>query len=140
MQALPVDLRSILAENADGPGPHGAKGMGESGLMPAAPAIANAIAQAIGVRLTALPLTPERVWQALRAAPAPQTLSPPGCLPPPWGGPPRGCPPREAEPRRAVRLDGSRHEDGLLRRFPDPLLQFGQWHLAPRAVEGHPRA
>ena len=44
------------------------KGIGESGLMPTAPAIANAIAQAIGVRLTALPLTPERVWQALRAA------------------------------------------------------------------------
>jgi putative selenate reductase molybdopterin-binding subunit len=36
--------------------------------MPTAPAIANAIAQAIGVRLTALPLTPERVWQALRGA------------------------------------------------------------------------
>ena len=35
---------------------------------PTAPAIANAIAQAIGVRLTALPLTPERVWQALRGA------------------------------------------------------------------------
>jgi CO/xanthine dehydrogenase Mo-binding subunit len=36
--------------------------------MPTAPAIANAIAQALGVRLTALPLTPERVWQALRLA------------------------------------------------------------------------
>ena len=36
--------------------------------MPTAPAIANAIAQAIGVHLTALPLTPELVWQALRGA------------------------------------------------------------------------
>ena len=68
-----ADLRSILVENADGPGPHGSKGIGESGLMPTAPAIANAIAQAIGVRLTALPLTPERVWQALRGAQAHQT-------------------------------------------------------------------
>jgi CO/xanthine dehydrogenase Mo-binding subunit len=68
MAALPADLRSILVENADGPGPHASKGIGESGLMPTAPAIADAIAQAIGVRLTALPLTPERVWQALRAA------------------------------------------------------------------------
>jgi len=36
--------------------------------MPTAPAIANAIAQAIRVRLTTLPLTPERVWQAMRVA------------------------------------------------------------------------
>jgi CO/xanthine dehydrogenase Mo-binding subunit len=38
-----------------------------------APAIANTIARPIGVRLTALPLTPERVWQALRGAQAHQT-------------------------------------------------------------------
>jgi CO/xanthine dehydrogenase Mo-binding subunit len=73
MTDLPGDLRSILVENADGPGPHGSKGIGESGLMPTAPAIANAIAQAIGVRLTALPLTPERVWQAMRGAQAHRT-------------------------------------------------------------------
>src|SRR5262249_59783829 len=73
IEDLPPDLRSILVENADGPGSHGSKGIGESGLMPTAPAIANAIAQAIGVRLTVLPLTPERVWQALRGMQAPQT-------------------------------------------------------------------
>jgi CO/xanthine dehydrogenase Mo-binding subunit len=73
IEDLPTDLRSILVENADGPGPYGSKGIGESGLMPTAPAIANAIARAIGVRLTALPLTPERVWQAMRVAQAPQT-------------------------------------------------------------------
>lgn len=66
MHDLPDDLRSILVENADGPGPYGSKGIGESGLMPTAPAIANAIAQATGVRLKTLPLTPERVQQALR--------------------------------------------------------------------------
>jgi CO/xanthine dehydrogenase Mo-binding subunit len=68
MDDLPEELRSILVENADGPGPYGAKGIGESGLMPTAPAIANAVAQAIGVRLKALPLTPERVLQAIRTA------------------------------------------------------------------------
>jgi hypothetical protein len=47
------------------------------------PAIVNAIARATGVRLTALPLTPERVWQALRAAQAQQTSSAKGCLPSP---------------------------------------------------------
>src|SRR5262249_9501709 len=72
MEDLPADLRSILVENADGPGPHGWRALGEGGCVPRAPAIANAIAQAIGVRLTALPLTPERVWQALRGAPAHQ--------------------------------------------------------------------
>jgi CO/xanthine dehydrogenase Mo-binding subunit len=64
---LPDDLQSILVENADGPGPYGAKGIGESGLMPTSPAVANAIAAATGVRLKELPLTPERVLRALRA-------------------------------------------------------------------------
>jgi CO/xanthine dehydrogenase Mo-binding subunit len=62
---LPEDLHSILVENADGPGPYGAKGIGESGLMPTAPAIANAVARAVGVRLKDLPLTPERVRAAI---------------------------------------------------------------------------
>ncbi len=64
---LPDDLQSILVENRDGPGPYGAKGIGESGLMPTSPAIANAIASATGVRIKELPLTPERVLRALRA-------------------------------------------------------------------------
>jgi CO/xanthine dehydrogenase Mo-binding subunit len=46
--------------------PFGAKGVGESSTMPVSPAIANAIDDAIGVRLTALPLTAEAVFRALR--------------------------------------------------------------------------
>ena len=46
--------------------PFGAKGVGESSTMPVSPAIANAIDDAIGVRLTELPLTPEAVLCALR--------------------------------------------------------------------------
>jgi CO/xanthine dehydrogenase Mo-binding subunit len=65
MEDLPGELRSILVENGDGPGPFGAKGIGESGLMPTAPAIANALARAIGVRITELPLTLERVRAAI---------------------------------------------------------------------------
>jgi CO/xanthine dehydrogenase Mo-binding subunit len=65
MEDLPGEFRSILVENGDGPGPFGAKGIGESGLMPTAPAIANALARAIGVRLKELPLTPERVRAAI---------------------------------------------------------------------------
>lgn len=65
---LPAELTSVLIENADGPGPFGAKGVGESGTFCVAPAIGNALARATGVRLPELPMTPERVWRALRKA------------------------------------------------------------------------
>ena len=61
----PMDV--FLIEKADPYGPFGAKGIGEIGTNCAAPAIANAVAQATGVRLRQLPMTPERVWQALTA-------------------------------------------------------------------------
>jgi CO/xanthine dehydrogenase Mo-binding subunit len=64
---LPDDFRSILVESRNGPGPYGAKGMGEGGLLPVASAIANGLAGATGVRLHDLPLTPEKVWRALKA-------------------------------------------------------------------------
>ncbi|MBK5222454.1 MAG: xanthine dehydrogenase family protein molybdopterin-binding subunit [Acidimicrobiia bacterium] len=63
---LPDDFRSILIQNRDGPGPFGSKGAGEGGLLAVAPAIANAIADATGVRIRELPLTPERVWRAIQ--------------------------------------------------------------------------
>ncbi len=63
---LPSEFGTVLVENADGPGPYGAKGVGESGMFCVAPAIGNAIARATGARLRELPLTPERVWRALR--------------------------------------------------------------------------
>jgi CO/xanthine dehydrogenase Mo-binding subunit len=65
---VPEHFDSALIENQDGPGPYGAKGMGESGIVSVAPAIGNAIARATGVRIRALPLTPERVWRALKEA------------------------------------------------------------------------
>jgi CO/xanthine dehydrogenase Mo-binding subunit/aerobic-type carbon monoxide dehydrogenase small subunit (CoxS/CutS family) len=63
---LPEELVTILFENGNGPGPYGAKGMGESGLLTVPSAIGNALYNAAGVRLTELPLTPEKVWRALR--------------------------------------------------------------------------
>ena len=63
---IPARFETILIENEDGLGPFGAKGLGEGGIVPAAPAVANAIYQATGVRIRELPLTPERVWRALR--------------------------------------------------------------------------
>jgi CO/xanthine dehydrogenase Mo-binding subunit len=63
----PTELECHFVENADGSGPFGAKGAGEGSLIPVSPAVANALARLTGVRLRDLPLSPERVWRALRA-------------------------------------------------------------------------
>jgi CO/xanthine dehydrogenase Mo-binding subunit len=73
---LPKEFETILMENCNGPGPYGSKGMGEGGLLPVASAIANAVYNAVGVRIYDLPLTPEKVWRAMKAVEkSPQELS-----------------------------------------------------------------
>ena len=59
---------AIILESGTGVGPFGAKGIGEPALTPAAPAVANAVADAIGVRIQELPLTPKRILEALGKA------------------------------------------------------------------------
>jgi CO/xanthine dehydrogenase Mo-binding subunit len=49
-------------------GPFGAKEVGEGAIMPAIPAILNAVYDATGLRIFKLPLTPERIYNALRQA------------------------------------------------------------------------
>jgi len=56
---------TILIETDDPEGPFGAKGMGEASLLPTSAAIANAIYDAVGIRLKTLPFTPQKVLQAL---------------------------------------------------------------------------
>jgi len=56
-----------LIESIDAEGPFGAKGLGESGVIPVAAAVRNAIKDAIGVRFNELPITPERVRAAVGA-------------------------------------------------------------------------
>jgi CO/xanthine dehydrogenase Mo-binding subunit len=68
---LPLEMRSEIVENEDGPGPFGAKGMSEGALLGVAAAVGAAVRDATGVVLRDLPLTPERVWRALRERPAP---------------------------------------------------------------------
>lgn len=63
---VPAEFETVLVENEDGPGPHGARGMGEGGLVAVAPAITNALARGYGIRINDLPLTPERVWRVLK--------------------------------------------------------------------------
>ncbi len=63
---MPV-IESFIIETDDPGGPFGAKGVGEMGGTPTAAAVANAIYNAIGVRMTDLPMTPERVLAAMQA-------------------------------------------------------------------------
>jgi CO/xanthine dehydrogenase Mo-binding subunit len=61
-------IESILIEAPSPLGPFGAKGIGEQALIPTAPAILNAIFDAVGVRVRRVPATPDRVRQAILAA------------------------------------------------------------------------
>jgi len=63
---LPLQLISEQIENGDGPGPYGAKGVSEGSILCVAPALGAAVRDAIGVAIRDLPLTPERVWRAMR--------------------------------------------------------------------------
>jgi CO/xanthine dehydrogenase Mo-binding subunit len=67
---LPDEFQTIIVENGDGPGPYGAKGVGEGALAWVPGAIVTAM-QDIGVEVHQLPLTPERVWRALQSSPSP---------------------------------------------------------------------
>ena len=60
-------LTTVLLEDAVGPGPFRAKAIGEGSISAVAPAIANAVADACGVRILDLPITAEKVYFALRA-------------------------------------------------------------------------
>jgi CO/xanthine dehydrogenase Mo-binding subunit len=63
------EIDTLIVEVPAPHGPFGAKGIGEAPVVAAAPAIANAIAAATGVRLCDLPMTSARVWRALRESP-----------------------------------------------------------------------
>jgi carbon-monoxide dehydrogenase large subunit len=60
-----AEMIPILVEEPHRDGPYGAKGLGEPALAPTAAAIANAIEAAVGVRITTLPITPEKILEGL---------------------------------------------------------------------------
>jgi len=62
-------VEAIVVESGEGLGPFGARGIGEPPIGPPAAALANAIEDATGARLTALPITAERVARALGLVP-----------------------------------------------------------------------
>jgi len=59
---LPQSFTSIIHEQGGGPGPYGAKGMGDGGVVAVAAAVCNGVYNAIGVRFHEVPLRAERVW------------------------------------------------------------------------------
>jgi CO/xanthine dehydrogenase Mo-binding subunit len=65
VEDMPARMEGIIVENADGPGPYGAKGCGEGAQAATPAAIATALADA-GVPMTELPFTPERVWRRIQ--------------------------------------------------------------------------
>ena len=67
MLDIPPVIENEAVDATQGSGPFGAKGVGESGTFGVSPAIANAIEDAVGVRITSLPITSEAVYRALRA-------------------------------------------------------------------------
>lgn len=62
---MPESFKSVVVEVPHEDGPFGAKGIGETGALTVAPAIANAVEDAVGVRIRDLPITPEKILRAL---------------------------------------------------------------------------
>jgi CO/xanthine dehydrogenase Mo-binding subunit len=69
-------IRTVAVESYEPHGPFGAKEIGEGSLLPVLGAIANAIYDACGVRVTELPITPEKILQGLRRQVTPSPATP----------------------------------------------------------------
>ena len=65
MKDIPAEFYSSMLEKGDGPGPFGSKGMAQTSIVTVAPAIGNAIYDALGVRVRSLPITPEKILREL---------------------------------------------------------------------------
>ena len=68
MEDVPAAFHPIVVEVPHKDGPFGAKGIGETGALTVAAAVANAVEDAVGVRIRDVPLTAERIYRALKAA------------------------------------------------------------------------
>src|SRR5213082_2682526 len=98
------DVVTYVIEDPDPNGPFGAKECGQGPLLPVPPAVANAVYDAVGVRIDEVPITPEKVFKALRAkAKGEEGRVGPKSFPEiPWPEPTRVPPPWEGGDGRAV--------------------------------------
>lgn len=106
-----------FVETSDAIGPLGAKSMSESPFNPVAPAFADALRDATGIRFTELPLTRDRVWLALERRAGTAVGRSPGGLRPRWAGCGR-C-------QRAAGSRAARYEGNPVSRFPE--ARQGRW-------------
>jgi 4-hydroxybenzoyl-CoA reductase subunit alpha len=92
-----------LVENPDSAGPFGAKEAGQGPLLPIMPAVANAVYDAVGVRIDEIPVTPEKILKALiaKAAGKPARVGPAAFPEVPWPDPLQVTPPDEGGDGRA---------------------------------------
>ncbi|HKW41815.1 MAG TPA: molybdopterin cofactor-binding domain-containing protein [Gemmatimonadales bacterium] len=98
------DVVTYMVEDPDPNGPFGAKECGQGPLLPVPPAVANAVYDAVGVRIDEVPITPERVFKALRRKQkGEQPRFGPTAFPDiPWPDPTRVPPPWEGGDGKAV--------------------------------------
>jgi 4-hydroxybenzoyl-CoA reductase subunit alpha len=75
------EIETLIVESNETGGPYGAKEAGEGSLAAFLPALANAIEDAIGVRITDLPLSPEKVYAAIQQARKAHNLTQPAPVP-----------------------------------------------------------
>ena len=66
LKDIPDEMVTVFQQNEDGPGPFGAKGIGESGILAALPAISGAIYDCTGLMIREIPITPEKIWQMMK--------------------------------------------------------------------------
>jgi hypothetical protein len=107
------EVETYLVSQPDPNGPFGAKEVGQGPLLPVAPAIANAVYDAIGVRVDEVPITPEKVLKAIKQKASggegrygpgtfPEIAWPePTRVPPPWEGGDGSAAPRAEAPSAA---------------------------------------
>ena len=100
------DVVTYVVEDPDPNGPFGAKECGQGPLLPVPPAVANAVYDAVGVRIDEVPITPEKVFKALRRKEKgePGRFGPAGFPDIAWPAPTRVPPPWEGGDGKAVPL------------------------------------
>ena len=112
------EIFTDLVEHPDPEGPFGAKEVGQGPLLPIMPAVANAVYDAVGVRVDQIPITPEKIWRALQAKAAGKPArSGPSSFPAiPWPEPLLVPPPSEGGDGRALnerKSSGRKAEAGI---------------------------
>ena len=97
------EIFTDLVEHPDPEGPFGAKEVGQGPLLPIMPAVANAVYDAVGVRVDQIPVTPEKILRALKATAAgtPARVGPDAFPDIPWPEPLLVTPPDEGGDGRA---------------------------------------